>query len=283
MIQLGILLDISENGEMDAENIINLASFVVRNDTIKLLDSFKNTLLAYSTTGNFLYEKKAPDGVLANVKDVVSEKDEILFMSNYIYNEQNNIYTRWNTSTDEVSVIANAKIQTDGTKESVGTRSFCSYGNNIRYVMPFSNIILSTQNNAIEFLTSKKVLKDSELQNIHNFSIMIYLIFFSGFCNIFETDNYIILTFFNLEYTVIDKRNNKCFRYNYQINEEDDGFPLFNILSSNENVLIGIADLEDYDILKDKMKDYIVMKEKENTDYDNIIIKYHEKLSNTCK
>ena len=45
---------IGEKGNGHGE-YISIASFVVRNDTVKLLDSFKNSLLAYSVDGSFLY------------------------------------------------------------------------------------------------------------------------------------------------------------------------------------------------------------------------------------
>lgn len=266
---------IGEQGHGNGE-YISLATFVVRNDTIILIDSFKNSLLAYSLKGNFLYEKKAPDGVLVNVRDAVYENDVTLFLSNYIYNDQNNIYTRWNIETDEVLTVASIKVCTDGTKEAVGIHSFCFYGNNIRYVMPFSNIISSTDSDALQLQTTNKVLRDEELQKIRDYSIMTYANHsdcFPGFCNIFETKNYIILTFFNLEYTVIDKRNKECYRYSYLTDDECAEFPLFNIISSEDNVLLGIANVEENAVLKEKLKNYIDDNEN-STDY---IIRYHVK------
>lgn len=268
---------IGEKGHGHGE-YINLASFVVYNDTIKLLDSYKNALLVYSLMGDFMYEKKAPKGILANVRDAIYEEDNTLFMSNYIYNEQNDLYTRWNTLNDKVSVVANAKVQTNGTKEFVGTHSFCNYNDNIRYVLPFSDEIMSTNGNTIKFQTSKKVLKDTELRNIHDFNIMSYTNHFedfTGFCNIFETNNYLFLTFFNLEYTVVDKKNNECFRYSYQFNEDCDNFPLLNILFSDKEKLIGFVNLEDCHSLKNKVKK--IVKDNNDTNYENIVIIYHIK------
>lgn len=257
---------------------INLASFVVHNDTAWLFDSYKNALLAYSLTGDFMYGKKAPEGILSNLKDVVYETDNTFFIANYIFNEQNELYMRWNTENNEVSVVANAKVRTDGTKEFVGDHSFCRYNNNIRYVLPFSNIVMSTNDNAIKFLTSKKVLKDSDLRDISNFSIASYasrMDDFTGFCNIFETKDYLLLTFFNLEYTVVDKKSNECFRYDYQVNEDCDKFPLLNILSSEKDTFIGIVNTEDYRFLESQFKKY--MKGNQDTVYNYAIIMYHTK------
>lgn len=268
---------IGEKGHGHGE-YINLASFVVCNDTIKLLDSFKNTLLAYSLQGDFLYEKKAPEGVLSNVKDAVYEENNQFFMSNYIYNEQNDVYTRWDTSSNEVSIVANAKVQTKGAKEFVGAHSFCMYGNNIRYVLPFSDMIMSTKDSIMQFNTSRKVLKDDELRKILDFSIVSYANHsenFTGFCNIFETHNYLLLTFFNLEYTVVDKRSYECFRYPYRINEKGKDFPLLNILSSDKETLIGIVNWEEFQSLEGKIKNYREDYKKLNCDY--AIIMYHTK------
>lgn len=266
---------IGERGNGSGE-YVNIASFIVSNDTVLLLDSYKNSLLVFCANGKFLYENKAPDGVLSNVKDASIENDGSIFMSNYIFKDQNDLYTRWDILSDEVSVVANAKVQTEDSKEFVGTHSFCNYDKNIRYIMPFSNYIVSTNSNPIEIRTNQKVLTENELKNIHNYSIMTYANhpeWFSGFCNIFETSHYLFLTFFNLEYTVVDKRQNKCYRYCYQQNEDSDDFPLLNILASDKETLIGYVDIEESEELTNVLKKYI--KEQDSVKVNNYLIKYH--------
>lgn len=266
---------IGEKGNGHGE-YISIASFVVRNDTVKLLDSFKNSLLAYSVDGSFLYEKEAPEGILHNLKNADYETGDVLFLSNYIFNEQNDVYVRWNTLTDEVSVVANAIVRTEETKESVGPHSFSVFDGSVRYLLPFSNILYNTQGDALQFSTSQKVLGESELKEIHDFSIMSYMTHqdcFSGFNSIFETENYILLSFFNLEYTVVDKRTNECCRFNYQT--DDDYLPLFNILASSKDAFLGIANLEDNPNLKNKVKEYL---HESDAAYENVLIKYFTKI-----
>lgn len=268
---------IGERGHGHGE-YINIATFVVFNDTVRLLDSFKNTLIAYTLDGEFVSEKEAAEGAFSNVRDAVFEKDDVLFMANYIYNEENDIYTRWNTTTNKVSVVENTPVKTDGTKEYVGTHSFCHYDGNIRYILPFSAVIKSTNDHTIRFRTAKKILTDSELQNMNHFNIMTYSTHiddFVGFNNIFETDNYLLLTFSNLEYTVVDKRSNECFRRNYQYDEDAEPFPLLNILSSTEDALIGIIDMEYYSHLKGKIQSYVNVPCSKN--YGYVIIMYRVK------
>lgn len=268
---------IGERGHGHGE-YINIATFVVSDHTIRLLDSFKNTLIAFTTDGDFISETDAPEGILSNVADAVFETDDLLFMTNHIYNDQNEIYTRWNISTGEVSVVDKTPVKTNETKESVGKHACCNYNGNIRYILPFSDGIKSTNGQAIRFQTAKKVLTDSDLQRVTDFSIMTYaehLDDFVGFNNIFETSNYILLTFSDMEYTVVDKKSNTCFRSNYKYYEHPASFPLLNILSSKEDTLIGMIDMEYHRNLKSKIQSYM------NTPCDMesgyVLILYHTK------
>lgn len=246
---------VGERGHGHGE-YINIATFVISGNSIKLLDSFKNHIITFTLEGKFISEAKAPEGVLSNVQDAIFENDAVLFMANYIYKDKNDVYTRWNTSTGEVSVVDKVSVKTNETKEFVGKHSFCNYNGNIRYILPFSDVIKSTDNLSIRFPTTRKVLTVSELQNISDFSIKTYaehLDDFVGFNDIFETSNYILLTFSNLEYTVVDKINNKCFRSSYTFDEKSKSFPLLNILTSTQDTLIGIIDMEHYSSLKNRI------------------------------
>lgn len=269
---------IGERGHGHGE-YINIATFVVFNDTVWLLDSFKNTMMTYTLDGTFVSEQEAPQGTLANVEDAVFEEKGLLFMANYIFNDQNAVYTRWNTSTNQVDVVEKTPLQTDGTKEAVGMHSFSDYAGNIRYILPFSDVIKSTKEHALRFRTAKKVLTDSDLEGMTNFSIMTYadhMDDFVGFNNIFETENYLLLTFSNLEYVVVDKNSNECFRRMYRYNEGAEAFPLVNILSSTGDALIGVIEMERYDgKLKNKIQEYISVPSEE--DYDYAIVMYHAK------
>lgn len=269
---------VGERGHGHGE-YINIATFVISGNTIKLLDSFTNQMLTYTLEGEFISEAKAPEGVLSNVQDAIFENDAVLFMANYIYKDKNDVYTRWNTSTGEVSVVDKVSVKTNETKEFIGKHSFCNYNGNIRYILPFSDVIKSTDNLSIRFQTTRKVLTDSDLQNISNFSIMTYaehLDNFVGFNDIFETSNYILLTFSNLEYTVVDKTNNNCFRSSYKYDEKSKSFPLLNILASTKDTLIGIIDMEYYSSLKNNIhSDVINVSDYNHNGYT--IILYHAK------
>jgi len=62
---------------------INIATFVAHNDTISIIDSYKNTLMHYALNGEFLCEVNAPEGTLVNVKDATFEKDNVLFFGKF--------------------------------------------------------------------------------------------------------------------------------------------------------------------------------------------------------
>jgi len=255
---------------------INIATFVAHNDTISIIDSYKNTLMHYALNGEFLCEVNAPEGTLVNVKDATFEKDNVLFLANFIFNEENDTYTRWDILTDEVSVISNAQVKSSGTKEYVGSHSFCQFCDNIRYIQPFSNVIKSTDGNDILIKTSRQVLSDKELSSINDFNIMTYashLDDFTGFNNVFETSKYLLLTFSNIDYLVVDKESAECTRYSYEYDEDSESFPLLNILSSTKNFLIGVINIEEYDSFKSKFLRYANFPQDMANGY--VIVKYH--------
>ena len=265
---------VGERGHGHGE-YINIATFVVSGNTIQLLDAFKNQMMTYTLEGDFVSEIKAPEGALSNVQNAVFENDHVLFMANYIYKKKNDAYTRWNTSTGEVSIVDKVSFQTNDTQEFIGKHSFCDYNENIRYILPFSDVIKSTEDNSVRFQTTKKVLTDSDLQKISDFSIMTYaehLDDFVGFNNIFETSNYILLTFSNLEYTIVNKAKNKCFRSSYKYDEKSKTFPLLNILASTKDTLIGLIDMELYPSLKNKIhSDRVRTSDNNNSGYAIIL------------
>lgn len=48
-----------------------------------------------------------------------------------------------------------------------------------------------------------------------------------------------------MTYTIIDKENLKCYKFNYGINTSGKGCPLYNIYAACENKLIGLLSDED--------------------------------------
>lgn len=257
---------------------INIATFIAHNDTISIIDSYKNTLMHYALDGDFLCEVNAPEGTLVNVKDATFEKDNVLFLANFIFNEENDTYTRWNILTGEVSVIGNAKVKSSGAKEYVGTHSFCEFCGNIRYVQPFSDVIRSTDGSDIRVRTARKVLSDRELSLIDDFSIMTYASHmddFTGFNSVFETGKYLLLTFSNLEYFLVDKGTAKCVRYSYEYDEDAESFPLLNILSSTDSLLIGVVNIGEYDSMRSMFQRYGNVPQ--DMGYGHVVVKYHIK------
>lgn len=97
-------------------------------------------------------------------------------------------------------------------------------------------------------------------QSINTYAMHMTDNVFCGFSDIFETEKYIILPLKNLEYTVIDKQLSTCRRYSYEINQEDTKLPLYGIVWSNANNLVGMLTPMDFQNLKENAKNSIVVK-----------------------
>ena len=80
------LRQIGECGHGHGEYIY-IITFAVSNGNIHIIDPSKNSVLVYSTEGDFIEEIKAPEATLSNAKEVIFTKDDRIIISNHIYND----------------------------------------------------------------------------------------------------------------------------------------------------------------------------------------------------
>lgn len=228
---------------------ISLTTFYIRDRQVVLVDSYNNTLLFFNFDGTFvnkIHIDEAKDNLsLANTHDIYVLPDDRLFVSNYIYNESNVVYTIAHSDSFKKEWEQSVPMQTKNTMEAVGNHPLSLYKNIARYILPFSNIIYSLSETNLEIQTSERVAEDKDIKKITDFNITTYLDFlnnelFIGYSDIFETEDMIFLGCKNLFYTLVDKTSWQAHKYYYRVNEESREIPLYNIISSDGKHLIGL-------------------------------------------
>lgn len=246
---------------------INLSTFCLdKNGHVLLIDSYKNSILKYTSNGTFIEQINTPEGVLANVHNAALIGCDSFFISEYLYNTSHILYSIIDLNSGTKTTVADTPLQTANTMESVGVHSFSQYNGTTRYIKPLDNVIYTqTGNDEFKISTTRQVFSEKDLSEIKDFSINTYAMHmtdnvFCGFSDIFETEKYIILPLKNLEYTVIDKQLSTCRRYSYEINQEDTKLPLYGIVWSNANNLVGMLTPMDFQNLKENAKNSIVVK-----------------------
>ena len=167
--------------------------------------------------------------------------------------------------------------------EYVGKSPYSVYKGTIRYLKPFDNHIYNlTENTTLNVETTDKIFSKKEIEEIKDFSIATYADclnngIFTGFTDIFETKNYIILACHNITYLLIDKRKMACQRIEYTPSTNYKSIPLYNIKSSSGNQLIGLLSKEEVEEVTTNKGNKIIQTLKkylEKRPFDQAIIVY---------
>ena len=226
---------------------LNVVTFAINNGVVYVTDCSRNSVLLYSADGTFIKELKAPENGLCNAKDVLFDNDHEMIVSNHVYNDFNDILTEWNIETNDLHTLSNVPRKSAGTREYIGKHPVVKHNADIMYIYPFSNILYRLAGPSLVFQTNKDFVPQSKLSSIEDFSIMTYAEFdtyFHGFTDIFETDNNIILSYFEDEYTIVNKDNWTCKTYS-MTQEWDSLFPFYKIMSTYDNRFISVVSSEE--------------------------------------
>jgi len=229
------------------QEYLNVGTFYTDADrNITLIDTYKNALLQYHSDGTFIESRTLQDGILQNAQCAYIDKGGDIYMYNYLYDDSHTLIDRIKKGDMGKTEVASTPMKTNNSKEKIGTHPISICDNKIKYILPFDNKIYSTDDSpVIEIETKQKIMNDAELSEIDDYSIMTYSNHlndntFLGFTDIFETPRFIMLGCSNLYYTIVDKKLNQCQRYSYSVGDEYKSLPLYNILSSSEDWLIGV-------------------------------------------
>ena len=263
---------------------INLSTFYVDNDgKVTLLDSYKNMLFRFNKDGQFLDVKKVSPIDLKYAQSILPINKDSLFVYNFLYNDFNQLCRTINLKSKTEYGITSIPLHTNNTMEYVGKSPYSVYKGTIRYLKPFDNHIYNlTENTTLNVETTDKIFSKKEIEEIKDFSIATYADclnngIFTGFTDIFETKNYIILACHNITYLLIDKRKMTCQRIEYTPSTNYKSIPLYNIKSSSGNQLIGLLSKEEVEEVTTNKGNKIIQTLKkylEKRPFDQAIIVY---------
>lgn len=240
------LRQIGQSGHGHGE-YLNVVTFAINNGVIYIIDCSRNSALLYSTDGTFIKELKAPEDGLCNAKNILFDNDHDMIISNHVYNDFNDILTKWNIKTNELYTLSNVPMKSAGTREFIGKHPVVKHDTDIMYICPFSNTLCSLAGPSLVFQSDKDIVPQTKLSSIKDFSIMTYAefdTFFHGFTDIFETENSIILSYFENEYTIVNKDDWTCKTYS-MAQEWDCLFPFYKIMNTYNNKFISIVSPEE--------------------------------------
>ena len=228
---------------------INLSTYYVDNrKNINIVDGCSSKILTFRTDGTFLNSKKIKDGLLMQVFDMEPLLSNQLFVCNKICDDFNDIYGICTDNLNNFKMVDNTPLKTRNYLMPIGGHPFSVYNNIIRYVKPFGNCIYTYGSNKVwEIKTKMKVLDDDNLEDIKILDPTLYIKvlskkYFVGFTDIFETSKYILLAFSQVEYVMLNKKNNTCQVYDYSLSHNSTNAQLINIMATYNDQLVGIVE-----------------------------------------
>lgn len=249
------LRQIGRNGHGE---YLHLITFTTNNGNVNLIDPSKNSVLVYSINGDFIEEINAPASALSNAKEVIYANDDRIIISNHIYNDFNNTITEWSTKINTLNVLDKVSMESSGAREYIGKHPISMFSDEFMYIQPFSNIINRVSGHPIVIKTNKNIVPESKLSGIKNFNITTYGEFddyFHGFTDVYETNDKIILPYFDDECTIVDKGEMTCKCYKSG-KDRATIFPLFKIAGVHGNKIISVLSQDDIRDIVDGTSDF---------------------------
>lgn len=262
-----------ERGNGKGEYINASAFFINDSCQLSLLDAYKRKILNFDMNGKFVSEDKFPDSALdltfVYYVNKIPNSNELL--CTYLINpKHDDLYATFDYKDYHSDVICKSGLKTNGTGELFGKHPVSVSKDGVIYIRPYDNHIYNMNGDIKEILTNSDITISSDETTSYTF--MSYLKrynedSFSGFTDIFDTERYMLLAFSGMEYTIVDKNTNTCQRYNYNMPKVIKSIPLINIVSSDENKLIGLilpyrtqilddtkVECEDFKLIQDAVK-----------------------------
>lgn len=257
---------ISNKGR-SASEYVTLSTFCVdADDRVLIFDSFSNKIIRFTQDGNFVDVVRVPDKLLTNTQDCVMMEDGKIFQTCYLMGDFNKVYSVIDMGTWERTILYESPMKTDDVMEMVGRHMVSMNGGVPCYVKPFDNSLYTLNSGAneakwYEISTESKIPDKKHLASVP-FSIMTSVElsnhgFFQGFTGCFQTDQKILLTYYNADAFLYSKSDNHGIRFDLE-NVDDGIVPLLGLVADSASYLIGVVDgskLSEYPIFNDYLKD----------------------------
>lgn len=255
------LNSISRHGRSKNE-FITLSSFCLDDDgNVIIFDSFTDKVLKYSIDGRFIDVVKMKKGSLKNTHDCFFLDEDRLFQTCFLMGEQNEIYSYLHFADGIRNNIYTCPMSTSGAMEMVGKHAVSQNSNGCHLIIPFDNNVYKLEGNELKSIisisTEGKLPSENVLRDQKDFSIMTSVNlsdqgYFQGFTGLYETDKYMLLTYYNLDGFLIEKGTDKGVRF--ELEECDNGsVPFLGLIADGPDYLIGVSSYEkidDYEQIK---------------------------------
>jgi len=232
---------------------LRLNTFFISEDktSIYILDSNTCKIMSFTMDGEYIETIKLDETTMSKnqVCNALIYDGKIIF-NNMVYNDLGNIYSYMDFASGDKNIyeLYSVPYKTNNGAVPIGRHPMSTYDGTYRCIVPFKNEIYEIVDNKLvvseKIPTDKKIVKDSNLGDIKDYSLMTYLDFtkqgmFSGYDGIFETSKWIILSYFNIERTYIDKLTNKVYIQSIDESPDVDNIPLLNLIGTINDKLIG--------------------------------------------
>lgn len=252
---------ISREGRANNE-YISLSTFCVdKENNILLFDSFTDKVLRYTIDGSFIDAVKMKKGTLTYTCDCFFLDEDRLFQTCFLMGEQNEIYSYLHFADGIRNNIYTCPMSTSGAMEMVGKHAVSQNSNGCHLIIPFDNNVYKLEGNELKSIisisTEGKLPSENVLRDQKDFSIMTSVNlsdqgYFQGFTGLYETDKYMLLTYYNLDGFLIEKGTDKGVRF--ELEECDNGsVPFLGLIADGPDYLIGVSSYEkidDYEQIK---------------------------------
>lgn len=275
------LNSISKKGEAGNEYMKINCFLVDSARTIVIFDDVMNKMLKFKLDGTFISSYKFNDyNSLSWMHSGAFISDNKLFQENYIYNDFSDIYTVLSLNDEDKEKIYKTPLNTASIAIPTGTHPISKTEEGVKFIIPFNNNIYTINNSGnieivFNIVTDRTKVPENVLSEQKEYSIMTSVElsnkgYFQGFTDIFETDNYILLAYYNLDYMLIDKATRQTIRFNNSIYNEMETMPFIGVAATTKDSFISVystSELEKFlkikyngdeniNKLKDFLKDY---------------------------
>lgn len=275
------LNSISKKGEAGNEYMKINCFLVDSTGTIVIFDDVMNKMLKFKLDGTFISSYKFKDyNSLSWMHSGAFISDNKLFQENYIYNDFSDIYTVLSLNDEDKEKIYKTPLNTASIAIPTGTHPISQTEEGVKFIIPFGNNIYTINNSGnieivFNIVTDRTKVPENVLSEQKEYSIMTSVElsnkgYFQGFTDIFETDNYILLAYYNLDYMLIDKETRQTMRFNNSIYKEMETMPFIGVASTTNDSFISVYSIselekilkikyngdENINKLKDFLKDY---------------------------
>lgn len=250
------LHDIGARGRGAGEYLmVNTAYWDKWSKTLDVVDGVRGKIFAYDLSGKLVKSSDLDQKFASSIHTAELLDANRLFCANYLYNDKNEVFTVLNLKKQSQKTLFSFPGKTDNTQEYTGRHPFSLYDGAVSSVVPYSNTAYAYDVEEGGFApslvieTNQKMLGEKDQAKISDFSIMRYADqlnndIFVGFTDIFETDRYVLLAFYNMYYVLIEKGSDQLKRYDYTVSSEGiSRLPLFGILATGaDDTLVGYVD-----------------------------------------